>query len=125
VHYHFSPKWRTSLQYARQYNIRQEYDLRRLTTTEKETGITNPDLDLHIVSQTADLILEHDNIKSFRGMYGASYMRQDNVYTGRFFVPNYTSNSFGLFASERYVLRFSEFEIGVRYDEKHLQSFFY
>src|SRR5690606_11088898 len=29
VHYHFSPTWRASMQYARQYIIRQEYDLRR------------------------------------------------------------------------------------------------
>lgn len=125
AHYHFSPKWRAALQYARQYNIRQEYDLRRLTTTEKQTGIVLPDMNLHIVSQTADAILEHDNIKSFRGMFGASYMHQANTYTGRFFVPNYLSNSFGMFATERYVMQKAEFEIGMRYDEKHLQSYFY
>ncbi len=125
AHYHFSAKWRAKLQYAWQYNIRKEYDLRRLTTVEKETGVIGPDLDLKITSQTAEGIIEHDNIKSFRGIYGASYMHQGNIYSGRFFIPNYVSNSFGLFASERLVKRYVEVELGVRYDEKHLQSYFY
>ncbi|MDX2174477.1 MAG: TonB-dependent receptor [Bacteroidota bacterium] len=125
AHYHFSPKWRAKLQYAWQYNIRQEFDLRRLTNTEKESGIILPDLDLNINSQTIDAIVEHDNIKSFRGMYGASYMNQQNVYTGRFFIPNYLNNTWGIFATERYVLPHIEFEIGTRYDEKYLQSYFY
>jgi len=125
AHYHFSPKWRAKLQYAWQYNIRQEFDLRRLTNTEKETGVILPDLDLNINSQTIDAIVEHDNIKSFRGMYGASYMNQQNVYTGRFFIPNYLNNTWGIFATERYVLPHLELEIGGRYDEKSLQSYFY
>jgi len=125
AHYHFSPKWRVKIQYAWQYNLRKEYDLRRLTTVEKETGVIAPDMDLRITSQTADVILEHDNIKSFRGMFGASYMHQGNIYSGRFFIPNYVSNSAGVFATERYVMRYLELELGLRYDEKHLQSYFY
>jgi iron complex outermembrane receptor protein len=125
THYHFSSRWRAKLQYAWQYNIRKEYDLRRLTTAEKEAGITAPDLDLKITSQTAEGILEHDNIKSFRGMFGLTYMHQGNVYAGRFFIPNYISNSVGLFVTERFVKRFMEAELGIRYDEKHLQSYFY
>jgi iron complex outermembrane recepter protein len=125
THYHFSAKWRAKFQYAWQYNIRKEFDLRRLTSLEKQTGVVNPDLDLRIASQTADIILEHDNIRSLRGMFGLSYMNQKNVYLGRFFIPNYVSNSFGVFATERYVKPFFEVELGVRYDEKYLQSYFY
>jgi iron complex outermembrane recepter protein len=125
AHYHFSSKWRAKVQYAWQHNKRQEYDLRRLTAHERETGVVAPDLDLGITSQTADAILEHDNIKAFRGMFGLSYMNQKNVYSGRFFIPNYIANSYGVFATERYVRRFIEIEVGVRYDEKHLQSYFY
>lgn len=125
AHYHFSPKWRAKVQYAWQYNIRQEFDLRRLSSVEKETGIIVPDLDLNITSQTIDAIVEHDNIKSFRGMYGTSYMRQSNVYSGRFFIPNYLNNTWGAFVTERYVMPHAELEVGVRYDEKYLQSYFY
>jgi len=124
-HYHFSPKWRAQLQYAWQYNHRQEYDLRRLTAPERQSGVIAPDMNLKITSQTMDAILEHDNIKSFRGMYGASYMHQSNVYTGRFFIPNYLNKSWGVFATERYTLHNFEFELGARYDEKKLQSYFY
>jgi len=125
AHYHFSPKWRAKLQYAWQYNLRKEFDLRRLTTIEKQTGIIDPDLDLYITSQTIDAIVEHDNIQSFRGMFGASYMRQENVYKGRFFIPNYINNTWGVFATERYVMPHLEVEAGIRYDEKQLQSYFY
>jgi iron complex outermembrane receptor protein len=125
AHYHFSSRWRAKLQYAWQYNARKEYDLRRLTSVEKETGVVAPDLDLKITSQTAEGIIEHDNIRSFRGMFGASYMHQGNVYAGRFFIPNYVSNSFGMFVTERFVKRYFEAELGFRYDEKHLQSYFY
>ena len=125
AHYHFSPKWRAKVQYAWQYNLRKEFDLRRLTSLEKQTGIVAPDLDLHITSQTIDGIIEHDNIHSFRGMFGASYMRQENVYQGRFFIPNYINNTWGIFATERYVLPHLEVEAGIRYDEKKIDSYFY
>lgn len=125
AHYHFSPKWRSKLQYAWQYNSRKEYDLRRLTNAERESGVVAPDLDLNITSQTVDAIVEHDNINSFRGSFGLSVMNQENVYAGRFFIPNYINNTWGAFATERYVLPHIEVEAGLRYDEKFLQSFFY
>jgi iron complex outermembrane receptor protein len=125
AHYHFSSKWRARLQYAWQSNSRQEYDLRRLTTEERETGIVAPDLDLKITSQTIDALLEHDNIRSFRGLFGANYMHQENVYTGRFFIPNYYNDTWGAFSTERYVARHAEYEVGLRYDQKYLRSFFY
>jgi iron complex outermembrane receptor protein len=125
AHYHFSPRWRAKIQYAWQYNLRQEYDLRRLTKAERETQVVPPDLDLHVTSQTTEGVVEHDNIRSFRGMAGVSYMHQENMYTGRFFIPNYVNNTWGLFATERYVLPKTEFEMGARYDEKYLQSYFY
>lgn len=125
AHYHFSPRWRAKIQYAWQFNKRQEYDLRRLTTAEKEAGTVAPDLDLRITSQTIETIIEHDNIRSFRGMAGANYMRQGNVYEGRFFIPNYINNTWGIFVTERYVRPQIELEAGLRYDEKYLQSFFF
>ena len=125
THYHFSVKWRAKLQYAWQQNSRKEFDLRRLTNTEKQLGVVSPDMDLQITSQTTDVLVEHDNIKSYRGMFGVTYMKQINVYKGRFFIPNYLSNSYGVFATERYVGRYVEVELGLRYDEKHLQSYFF
>jgi iron complex outermembrane receptor protein len=125
AHYHLSTRWRALVQYAAQHNIRKEYDQRRLTQAERASGQVAPDLDLYVNSQTWDALIEHDNIRSFRGTFGASYMRQKNVYSGRFIIPNYQSDVFGLFATERYVRRYAEFELGLRYDEKYLQSYFY
>lgn len=125
AHYHFSPRWRANLQYAWQYNIRKEYDLRRLTSEERAAGVVAPDLDLRLNTQSLDAVLEHDNIRSFRGMAGLTLLRQENVYQGRFFVPNYLNSSWGAFVTERFVMPHVEFEAGLRYDEKHLNSFYF
>lgn len=125
AHYHLAPKWRAKLQYAWQYNSRKEFDLRRLSLQEQASGIIAPDLDLYITSQTGDMILEHDNIKNLRGQFGVNGMYQENVYQGRFFVPNFINKVLGIFATERLVKPHHEIETGIRFDYKHLQSFFY
>lgn len=124
VHIHLAPRWLMNLQYAYQYNIRKEFD----KTPPRSTAYVDPnrpDLDYRIASQTAELILEHLNIKSFRGQFGGSYMNQKNVYLGRFFIPNFLNNTFGLFATERYVRQHIELEAGLRYDQKNLKSYYY
>lgn len=126
IRYHFSNRWHSRIQYAWQYNWRKEYDVHLPKSEEKRILIENePQVDFRITSQTAEGIIEHDNIRSFRGMFGVNYMNQKNVYIGRFFIPYYINNTWGLFATERYVKQHYEFEIGVRYDEKRLQSFYY
>lgn len=126
AHYHFTQRWRAKLQYAWQYNWRKEYDLHLPKSEEKKALVENlPQVDYRITSQTIEALVEHDNIRSFRGMFGANYMNQKNVYVGRFFIPYYINNTWGVFATERYVRQHVEFELGVRYDEKYLQSFYY
>lgn len=123
-HIHLAPRWLLNLQYAYQYNIRKEFD----KSVARSTGYVDaskPELDYRITSQTVDLVIEHLNIKSFRGQFGGSYMNQKNVYLGRFFVPNFKNNTWGVFATERYVKQHIELEAGVRFDQKHLQSFYY
>ncbi len=123
-HLHLAPRWIVNIQYAYQYNIRKEYDKHKpLNNT--LAALDKPELDYRITSQTVDLVIEHLNIKSFRGQFGGSYMNQKNVYLGRFFVPNFINNTWGIFASERYVKQHLEIEAGLRYDQKHLQSFYY
>lgn len=124
LHIHLAPRWLLNAQYAYQYNIRKEFD----KTPPRSTAYVDPnrpDLDYRITSQTAELILEHLNIRSFRGQFGGSYMNQKNVYLGRFFIPNFKNNTFGAFATERYVKQHFELEAGLRYDQKHLQSYYY
>ncbi len=123
-HLHLAPRWIANLQYAYQYNIRKEYDKHK-PLNNALASLNKPELDYRITSQTVDLVIEHLNIKSFRGQFGGSYMNQKNVYLGRFFVPNFINNTWGVFASERYVKQHFELEAGVRFDQKNLQSFYY
>lgn len=124
THYHFASKWRLMAQYAYQYNSRGEYDKHK-PLNDSLAALNLPELDYRITSQTGELVLEHDNIKRFRGQFGGSYMHQKNIYTGRFFIPNFLNTTWGAFATERYVSQHLELEAGIRYDEKQLQSFFY
>ncbi len=124
THFHLTNKWRLNFQYAYQYNKRLEFDKHK-PLNDSLAALNLPELDYRIQTQTADLVVEHDNIKSFRGQFGGSYMHQFNNYLGRFFIPNYISQTWGLFATERFVKQHIEFEAGVRYDEKYLQSYFY
>jgi iron complex outermembrane receptor protein len=124
THFHLTNKWRLNMQYAYQYNKRLEYDKHK-PLNDSLAALNLPELDYRIQTQTADVVLEHDNIKSFRGQFGGSYMHQFNNYFGRFFIPNYINQSWGVFATERYVKQHIEFEAGIRYDEKYLQSFYY
>jgi iron complex outermembrane receptor protein len=112
------------VQYAYQYNLRKEYDKTPPRST-NYVDVTKADLEYRITSQTIELVIEHLNIRSFRGQFGGSYMNQKNLYLGRFFIPNFLNNTWGAFATERYVKQHIELEAGVRYDYKNLRSFYY
>jgi iron complex outermembrane receptor protein len=124
THFHTGKRSRLQVVAAWQYNIRKEYD-KHIPKNSKLYDTTKADLDYRITSKTADVVWEHDNINAFRGTYGVSFINQENVYLGRFLIPNFINNSWGAFAIERYVQHHHEFEFGIRYDEKHLQSFYY
>ena len=123
-HFHIASRWIANIQYAYQYNIRKEYD-KHPPLNNAIAALNKPELDYRITSQTIDFVIEHLNIKSFRGQYGGSYMNQKNVYLGRFFVPNFINSTWGVFANERYVKQHIEFEVGLRFDQKNLKSFYY
>ncbi|MCD6068408.1 MAG: TonB-dependent receptor [Bacteroidetes bacterium] len=124
VHVHTGLRSRLYITGAWQYNIRKEYDKHKPKNLLNYDS-TKADLDYRITSKTLDLMWEHDNIRSFRGMFGASYMNQMNVYLGRFLIPNFVNNTWGAFAIERFVRHRYELEVGVRYDEKYLHSYYY
>ena len=123
-HFHIAPRWVAKLQYAYQYNMRKEFDKHK-PLNNVLAALNKPELDYRITSQTIDVLIEHLNIKLFRGQFGGSYMNQKNVYLGRFFIPNYINHTWGVFATERYVKQHVELEAGIRYDQKSLSSFYY
>lgn len=123
-HVHTGMRSRLYVTAAYQYNIRKEFD-KHIPKNSSSYDTTKADLDYRITSKTFDVAWEHDNINSFRGTYGASYMNQTNVYLGRYLIPNFINNTWGAFAIERYIKHKYELELGVRYDEKYLQSYYY
>ncbi|MES2591873.1 MAG: TonB-dependent receptor [Bacteroidota bacterium] len=113
-----------SLVYARQYNLRYEYDKHR-PLGDSLAGINKPELQFEITSHSADLLWEHNAIKQFTGTIGISGMQQGNTYEGRYFIPNYRNYTGGVYWIERWTKNKLQLEGGLRYDYRHLQVFKY
>ena len=113
-----------SIIYARQYNLRYEYD-KHTPLNDSLKALNRPDLKFEITSHTADLIWEHNRIKKVTGSIGISGITQGNTYEGRALIPNFRNYSGGLFWIERWRKNRFELEGGVRYDYKWMQIFKY
>jgi iron complex outermembrane receptor protein len=113
-----------SLVYARQYNLRYEYDKHK-PLKDSLAALNNPELQFEITSHSADLLWEHNAVKRFTGTIGISGMKQGNTYEGRFFIPNYRNYTGGIYLIERWTKNKLQLEAGVRYDYRHLKVFKY
>lgn len=111
-----------NFQYARQYNLRYEYDA-HAPRNDSLAALNKPDLQLEITTHTGDVYWEHNNIKSFKGSLGGNVIYQGNTYEGRFFIPNFKNYGGGLFWIERFVAKKYELEGGVRFDQKLLKAY--
>ena len=117
-------KGKLSLTYARQYNLRYEYDKHR-PLDDSLADLDKPDLQFELTSHSTDLIWEHNSIKHFNGSIGISGITQGNTYEGRVLIPNFRSYNGGVFIIERWRKNRFELEGGVRYDYKWMQVFKY
>lgn len=124
THIHTGLRSRFYANYAYQFNLRQEYD-KHLPRNNALAALNLPELDYRITTQSGELFWEHDNIRAFRGKYGVQGMYQENVYTGRFFIPAFVNKTLGAFAIERFVQAHYEIEGGVRYDQRDLTSYYW
>lgn len=119
-----SDRWGTlSLTYARQKNVRREYDIQSFSRT------ADPELYLRLVTQTTDLIWEQKPLKTarggvFSGSVGLNGIAQGNIRRFLFLIPNYRSYGAGLFAIERYARNRWTAEGGLRVDYRWLRAFF-
>lgn len=107
-----------SLTYARQYNLRQEYDRHTLGI---DPVINPPQLHYEITSHQAELMWSHEKWKGLRGQIGLTGQTQTNTYEGFFFIPNFRNYTSGAFLIERFVKLRWELEMGLRYDYRHLK----
>ena len=96
------------LTYARQYNIREEFD---------KHSAEKPALSFEITTHTIDLNWEWWHSEKSKLKTGASTLGQNNTYDGRFFIPNFTKKSIGFFAIEQIQLHHKLLvEFGARLD---------
>lgn len=113
-----------SILYARQYNLRYEYD-KHTPLNDSLKALNKPDLKFEITTHTCDVIWEHNRIKQFTGSIGVSGITQANTYEGRALIPNFQNYSGGMFIIERWKKNRFEIEGGIRYDYKWMQVFKY
>ena len=113
---------RLVIEYARQYNKRQEYD------SHKAYNPNLPDqaqLQFELTTHNIQSYFEH-KIGRLRGVTGVTYINQSNTYEGRYFIPNFKSNAIGVYITESYKASLkTKFEVGLRYDYKTVQSYYY
>jgi iron complex outermembrane receptor protein len=107
---------RLELMIAHQENFRKEFD-RAMISDE-------PELNLNLGTSTIDLHYEQKSGRQPNGTFGITAQRQENVWNGsRFFIPNYTSLLLGAYAMERYTLRRTNLEAGIRYDYRNIHAY--
>ncbi len=106
------PNGKISLRYARQWNARQEFDVRR--------NADLPVLDLNLRSEDVQLEWEHQWLPRTQGTVGLQYVSQLNTNNpGTLvtpFIPNYAGQRWSAFLIESLEGDRATWELGVRYD---------
>lgn len=102
--------------YTLQNNHRQEFD--------NHTGVAAAALDLNLMTQQVNLLVDK-HTKQYRWQYGLSGESQQNIFKGRYFIPNYQRYKTGIFAiatleKEDYLI-----EAGLRYDLQKTTTYRY
>lgn len=98
-----------------QYNNRSEYDQKRFVSSSNA-----PQLDMTIGTAVTEIVWDHFNTGKWRGTIGGSFLYQNNSYVRRLFIPNYESTNAGIFIIEKYSIRKTDIEAGLRFDSKSL-----
>ncbi|MEI6950487.1 TonB-dependent receptor [Paraflavisolibacter sp. H34] len=101
---------------AGQWNNRKEYDIVRSSSN------TRPQLDLSIATMSGDLSWEPPKFHGLNGTTGVSAAVQDNTYSGRYFIPNYRSYSWGGYLVEKWSRHRWELQAGARFDHKTIRT---
>jgi len=121
-HFHTSIRSRLYVNYAYQYNKRQEFDKHKPRNNQL-AELNLPEFDYRLTSHYGEVLWEHDYINRFSGKFGIQGLYQQNAYTGRYLIPGFYNGTFGLFALEKYILPKIEFEAGLRYDKRLTTSY--
>ena len=110
-----------SLTYGRQFNDRAEFD--KFRNSQDNVSKDNPQLHYKLTTHSVDLLFEHKEIKRMKGSVGVSYLRQSNIWLGRFLIPNFESGALGVFWLEKWQRKRWLIEAGIRHDTKQLTTY--
>lgn len=120
--YAFSKNHKISLLYGRQFNLRQEYD-KHFSYFDSIADLNLPSFTLSLTTHQADLKYEHRWSTNLSGEWGLSFQHQKNTYSGRFFIPFFSKNAYGIYFLESWKKDKYEIEVGLRADRSDLQVY--
>ena len=113
-----------SFVYARQYNLRQEFD-KHLPRNDSLASENKPELNLEITTHSVDVRFEKHHGNGWTLKTGLNSSLQKNTYEGRYFIPNYIQQNGGVYFIEQKKIHNTSLEIGLRYDVRRLEIFRY
>jgi len=108
---------RVDIIFARQQNVRSEYDYIPLT------GNLNPELHLRLTTHTVDVVYKHKAFKNYSGSVGVSGITQGNVRRYQLLIPNFRNYGGGIFYIGRWTNDRLTIEAGLRYDYRWLRAY--
>ncbi len=117
--YDFNSGAKLQIQYSLQFNNRKEFDRAPRWATSQQTN-PKPQYYLQLNTQIFDLKYEHQKWKNIKGIWGVSWMQQDNVSEGVLpIIPNFIANTTGLYLIEKWQKKKWLLETGFRYDMRN------
>jgi iron complex outermembrane recepter protein len=119
-----SEKSKLTVTYARQYDLREEYDKHR-PLNDSLAALDLPELNLEITTHSGDVALDQRIGSKTSLQVGANWMDQGNTVAGRFFIPNYVQQGIGGFVLGKWKKSNFEIEGAFRYDQRALQIFMF
>ncbi|MCB0628270.1 MAG: TonB-dependent receptor [Saprospiraceae bacterium] len=110
-----------TLQYARQFNRRQEFDAHS-GYGQVPDGLEDPEIEFEVTTHSGELNWEHKPIANLSGNLGVQVIRQVNTTDRGALIPNYESLTAGAYWAERWRHYPSPFELeaGLRYDLRQM-----
>lgn len=114
--YSFSNNGSLELKYARQWDLRDEYDI-DIPYSQDPAVLNMPQVSFKLVTHTLDVVYREPGSARFSGSIGLSGSTQGNVFKGlRYLIPNFRNYGGGIYAIEHYHKDHWDLEGGLRYD---------
>ncbi|MBX7050568.1 MAG: TonB-dependent receptor [Flavobacteriales bacterium] len=124
LHYVTGINSKIEVLYARQYNLREEYD-KHIPRNDSIAGLNKPELKLEITTHSTDAswILRKGTQHTFQIGLCGTY--QANTYEGRYVIPNFERYAYGAYLFYRWQGTKTTYESCIRYDVNDLMVYRY